>query len=320
MAAPLARGSISLRVYPLDLSPPEVVANLRAQARTAEEAGFDGCMTSEHHGGFANYLPNPLLAASWLLDATSRIWAAPCPLVLPLRPSSQVAEDLAWLHHRFPGRVGAGVCSGALPVDFELAGVPFDERFRRYRSGLFELTAALRGDASGPLHREPGIAALRPGEIPLVAATQAERSVIRAARLGLGVLFDSLQSLERTRLLSDAYRATGGTGPCILIRRLWIGRPPTTNMARQMDRYRDAASAQTAASSSAASWSADGGLIAGDTGDEVAEQAHAAMVQAGCDALNVRVFLAGLDATQVADQINGLGAQTLPRLRQLLAG
>ncbi len=314
MTAPLAHGSISLRVYPLDLDPPAVVANLREQAVLAEEAGFDGCMLSEHHGGFPNYLPNPLLAASWLLEATTGLWAAPCPLVLPLRPTSHVAEDLAWMHHRFPGRVGAGVCRGALPVDFELSGVPFDELFPRYRAGLHELARALRGEAGGPLAREPAIAALRPGDIPLVAATQARRSVQRAARLGLGVLFDSLLSLERTRTLTQAYREAGGTGPCILIRRAWIGPPPTANVEVQMDRYRAAASTRAMAD-----WSTEDGLVAGDSGDEVAERVHAAMTAAGCDTINLRVFLAGLDPTQVATQIARHGTETLPLLRRLLA-
>jgi alkanesulfonate monooxygenase SsuD/methylene tetrahydromethanopterin reductase-like flavin-dependent oxidoreductase (luciferase family) len=315
MPAPLARASISLRVYPLDLEPPAVVSNLREQALLAEEAGFDGCMTSEHHGGFPNYLPNPLLAASWLLEATAQIWAAPCPLVLPLRPTSQVVEDVAWLHHRFPGRVGVGVCRGALPVDFELAGVPFDELFPRYRDALPELAAALRGEAQGPLGREPAVAALRPGDIPLVCATQAMRSAARAARLGLGLLFDSLQSLERTRAVADAYREAGGEGPCILIRRVWIGPPPTANMAAQMDRYRGYVPA-----AATATWSPDDGLIAGDTGEEVAARVHTAMAVAACDTINLRVFLAGLTANQVADQIARHGAETLPSLRRLLGG
>ena len=129
--SPLAAGSVSLRVYPLDLPPAEVVREVQTQARLAEEAGFDGCMTSEHHGGFPNYLPNPLLAATWILEATERIWAAPCPVVLALRPVTQVIEDITWTYHRFPGRVGIGVCAGALPVDFEMAGVPFEEMFPR---------------------------------------------------------------------------------------------------------------------------------------------------------------------------------------------
>ena len=310
---PFAPGSISLRVYPADLPPVEVVADMRTQARLAEEGGFDGCMTSEHHGGFPNYLPNPLLAATWLLDATERIWAAPCPLVLPLRPVSQVAEDVAWTHHRFPGRVGVGVCAGALPVDFELAGVPFDELFPRYRKALAELAAALGGRADGPLAHEPGVGVLRGGEIPLVAAVQADKTTRRAAELGVGVLYDSLQSLDRTRELSEAYLDAGGKGPRILIRRAWIGPPPTDNMAAQMNRYRGYAPARAVAT-----WGEDDSLIAGADGAEVAEHVHRAMVRAGCDVVNIRVFLAGLTPDQVHEQIRRHGAETVPRLRQLL--
>jgi len=314
MPDPLAIGSVSLRVYPLDLTPPEVAANIQEQGRLAEEAGFDGCMTSEHHGGFPNYLPNPLLAATWLLEATDQIWAAPCPMVLPLRPVSQVIEDVAWTHHRFPGRVGVGVCAGALPVDFELAGVPFEEMFPRYRAGLAALTAAFGGRAEGPIANEPAVAALAPGEIPVIAAVQAEKTARRAARLGAGVLFDSIQSLDRTRVIADAYADEGGTGPRILIRRVWVGPPPTANMAAQMDRYRGYAPARAVAS-----WGEDDALISGADGGEVAEGLHAALVASGCDTLNVRVFLAGLSPRQVAGQIARHGAETMPRLRRLLA-
>jgi alkanesulfonate monooxygenase SsuD/methylene tetrahydromethanopterin reductase-like flavin-dependent oxidoreductase (luciferase family) len=301
-----------LRVYPADLPPAEVVADLQAQARAAEAAGFDGCMTSEHHGGFPNYLPNPLLAATWLLEATTAIWAAPCPLVLPLRPVSQVAEDLAWTHHRFPGRVGVGVCAGALPVDFELAGVPMNEMFPRYRAATVELAAALSGSATGPLATDPGIAALEGGEIPIAAAVQAIKTARRAAGQGLGILIDSLQTVEHARELTDAYGEAGGHGPRILIRRLWVGPPPTGNMAAQMERYRGYAPARAVAG-----WGDDDALLDGADGAEVAERLDDTMRRSGCDTVNIRVFLAGLSPAQVAEQVDEHGATTLPRLRQL---
>ena len=74
-----------MRMYPHPLAADRVVSEMRAQAAAAERAGFDGIMTSEHHGGFPGYLPNPMQAAGWLLDATRTLWAAPCPLLLPLR-------------------------------------------------------------------------------------------------------------------------------------------------------------------------------------------------------------------------------------------
>ena len=87
-------GSVSLRLYPhVELTAPEIVEELRTQASLAAEHGFDGVMTSEHHGGFGGYLPNPLQLAGWLLEAMPRGWAAPCPLLLPLRPAALVAEE-----------------------------------------------------------------------------------------------------------------------------------------------------------------------------------------------------------------------------------
>ncbi len=129
---PLAPGSISLRMYPPDAAAAEIVEEMRAQARAAERAGFDGVMTSEHHGGFPGYLPNPLLAAGWLLDSAQRAWAAPAPLLLPLRPWRQVVEDVAWLAARFPGRVGAGFACGGLARDFEMAELRFEENLERF--------------------------------------------------------------------------------------------------------------------------------------------------------------------------------------------
>ena len=128
---PFAPGSVSLRLYPhLNLPAAEIVEELRTQAALASEFGFDGVMTSEHHGGFAGYLPNPLQVAGWCLEAMTAGWAAPCPLLLPLRPAALVAEEIAWLAARFPGRVGVGVASGALQDDFDIMHVPMDDLTR----------------------------------------------------------------------------------------------------------------------------------------------------------------------------------------------
>ena len=81
-------------------------ARCATQARLAARAGFAGVMTSEHHGGLRRLLPNPLQLAGWLLEAMPTGWAAACPLLLPLRPVGLVAEEVAWLAARFPGRVG----------------------------------------------------------------------------------------------------------------------------------------------------------------------------------------------------------------------
>jgi alkanesulfonate monooxygenase SsuD/methylene tetrahydromethanopterin reductase-like flavin-dependent oxidoreductase (luciferase family) len=238
--------------------------------------------------------------------------------LFPVRPVTQVVEDLVWTHHRFPGRVGVGVGAGSFPVDFEMAAVPLEELFPRYRKALVTLTDSLAGRAAGPLAADPGVAALVGGEIPVVAGVQTVETTRRAARLGMGVLYNSLQSEDAVREQNDAYAEAGGTQARILIRRLWIGDPPTSNMETQMSRYRAAAAKHQATARIVDRWTSDSGLISAPHGAVAAEQLHENMVRSGCDTLNIRVFLAGLSPAQVHEQIARHGAETVPRLHELL--
>src|ERR1700753_1679306 len=122
--APFAAGSVSLRLYPHNELPAHaIVRELCDQAALALGLGFDGVMTSEHHGGFAGYMAQPLQMASFVLDSSTSGWAAAAPLLLPPRPTALGAGEVAWPRARHPGRVGLGVAAGALPLDFEVAGV-----------------------------------------------------------------------------------------------------------------------------------------------------------------------------------------------------
>lgn len=311
---PLAAGQISLRIYPHRLPPRECVQQMRAQARTAEAAGWDGLMTSEHHGGFPDYVPNPLQLAGWLLEATERIWAAACPLLLPLYHWTHVAEQVAWQAARFPGRVGVGVAVGGLAQDFEMAGLDYAARGAAFRDALPRLAAALRGEAEGALADDPAIAATAEAPVAVVSAAQGPKAIARAAAVGAGVLFDSMQTLERMRALSDAYRESGGAGPRIAIRRVWLGRPPDQAVAEQMDFYRSYATA-----GAQAHWGAGQELVAGASAEEVAAGLLAVAEAGRCDAFNLRVHVKGVEAAQVSEQITRVGEEVLPIVRQGLA-
>jgi hypothetical protein len=152
----------------------------------------------------------------------------------------------------------------------------------------------------------------------VVAGVQTVATTRRAARLGMGVLYTSLQTEAAVREQNDAYVDEGGEGSRILIRRLWVGPPPTSNMEAQMARYRDAATKHAATAGIVDRWTADDGLIAAPDGATAAEQLFESMVRSGCDTLNIRVFLAGLSPAQVHEQIARHGAETVPRLRELL--
>ena len=315
MTVPFAPGSVSVRLYPHnDLPAPQIVTELRVQAALAVGHGFDGVMTSEHHGGFAGYLPNPLQIAGWCLDAMAGGWAAPCPLLLPLRPAALVAEEVAWLAARFPDRVGVGVAAGALPADFEIMGLTMDDLTDRFTSGLERLVGFLHGREPGALAGDPAVAACAQAPVPIVSAAMGFTAVRRAARLGIGLLFDSLSTPARCRELTDAYRDAGGTGPCILIRRAWLGEPPRSQVEQQLDRYRSYTprGAQVHWGGDELAGGADAGTVAGQLADAVSV--------AGADALNVRVHVPGVTLDAARAQIAGLGDEVVPMVRTALSG
>ncbi len=310
-AEPLAPGSVSLRIYPHnDLDAVAVVDELQRQGALAAAAGFDGVMTSEHHGGFAGYLPNPIQAAGWLLEAMPSGWAAPCPLLLPLRPAALVAEEVAWMAARFPGRVGVGVAAGSLVDDFQIMGLDKHDLTRRFADALAEVAGMLGERDPGRLAGDLAVRRCATDPVPMVSAVMSSAAVRRAAACGVGLLFDSLSSAERARQLVDVFRAAGGAGPAVLIRRVWVGPVPEAEVTRQVDVYRG-----YAAPAAQAHW--DGNpLITGSTADEVAGQVAAAVTDAGADAVNLRVHAPGITPEAVGDQIGAL-ADVVSALRRL---
>ncbi|WP_420637493.1 LLM class flavin-dependent oxidoreductase [Candidatus Poriferisocius sp.] len=312
-AGPLASGSVSLRLYAHDGPAPEQLEEMRGLARRAVEVGYDGVMVSEHHAGFPGYLPNPQQMAGYLLAAMPTGWVAPCPLLLPMKPWALVAEELAWLAAAFPGRVGAGFAAGALPVDFELAEVPFDEIGPRFKQALPLVVAALRGQASGPLADDRAIAACAEHPVPMVAAAQSTAAVRRAAGLGLGILYDSLQAVDHVRVLSEAYDEAGGAGPKILIRRVWIGGPPGEAVRNQLDLYRGYTSSGTMAR-----WDEGANTVLADDATEAADRLQADLEATGADTVNLRIHVVGLSPAYVRHQLDHHG-ELVARLKAMMA-
>lgn len=286
---------------------------MRAQAALAVAHGFDGVMTSEHHGGFAGYLPNPLQCAGFVLDAMPTGWAAACPLLAPLRPAALIAEETAWLAARHPGRVALGLAAGALASDFEVMDLDMHDLTARFTQTLTFVARALRGEIDGVLAGDPAIARCRRDPVPVVSAAASATAARRAAQLGAGILLDSLSTVQRCRALTDAYRAAAGAQTCVLVRRIWIGAPPRTRFDDQVDVYRGYAGAAQA------NWGDDELLTAEDPSALVA-RIVAVWRDTGADALNVRVHVPGVDAASVREQIVRLGTDVLPAVRKALAG
>jgi alkanesulfonate monooxygenase SsuD/methylene tetrahydromethanopterin reductase-like flavin-dependent oxidoreductase (luciferase family) len=298
-----------LRAYAPDgVDAAGVVEEMCTQARLAVEHGFDGVMTSEHHAGFPGYVPNPLQLAGFLLDSMPSGWAAPCPLLLTLRPTALVAEEIAWLAARHPGRVGIGVAAGALERDFEVMDTSMDDLTARFATAIDQLSRFLRGEA-GVLEGDPAIERCAVHPVPMLSAAASATAARRAARAGVGLLFDSLVTVARVRSLVDVYRAEGGTAPCVLVRRVWIGEPPRARVDAQVDVYRS-----YAPTGAPAHWG-DEEMLSGDAPDDVAAKLVMSARAAGVDALNLRVHAPGIEVSPVREQIERLGDEVVTSVR-----
>jgi len=302
--APFAAKSISCRLYPHnDLDAPSIVREVCAQAKLALDGGFDGIMTSEHHGGFAGYMPWPLQMVSFILEDTDRGWGAPCPLLLPLRPTAMVAEEIAWLDARHPGRVG---------LDFTSMGLRLEDANPKFKAEFPKVVAMLRGEELGELEGDKAFQRCKTHPIPVLSTAVSPAAARRAARHGAGIILEGMSSSERQRELCDEFDKAGGTMSKVLIRRVWVGELPAAIVDQQRKIYESYSS-----DAARQHWPADQTIHSADP-DEVAERIADAMKQINVDAVNLRIHLPGVTPTQARDQIARLGAEVVPKLRALI--
>ena len=123
--------------------------------------------------------------------------------------------------------VGSGSAwpPGALPLDFEVAGVQPGRCDRRFKAELPRLVAMLRGEESGSSSTAtlPCWPAARLRS-PYSSAAVSVAAAVRAARCGAGILMEGMSSAGQTRPPHRAFDEAGGTGSKVLIRRVWLGR------------------------------------------------------------------------------------------------
>jgi alkanesulfonate monooxygenase SsuD/methylene tetrahydromethanopterin reductase-like flavin-dependent oxidoreductase (luciferase family) len=312
-AAPFSRGSISLRLYPHnELDAHDILRELCDQATHGLSAGFDGIMTSEHHGGFAGYLPNPLQVASFLLEETDAGWIAACPVLLPLRPVAQLAEEVAWLGIRHPGRVGLGVAAGALPLDFEAMDLELVDAVPRFKAGLPRIVEMLRGRDLRQLEGDRALHECTHAPIPVLSAAASPAAARRAAECGAGILGEGMSTVGRLRRICDEYDTAGGGQSKVVIRRVWLGAPPTTLIERQRAVYDSYAGPGAPFS--------DDQTITADEPEEMAERIHGTWLASGADAINLRVHLPGVTPSEIRRQITVVAEEVLPILRRIWTG
>jgi alkanesulfonate monooxygenase SsuD/methylene tetrahydromethanopterin reductase-like flavin-dependent oxidoreductase (luciferase family) len=111
----------------------------------AEASGFDSAWVSEHHFLDDGYMPSLLVTAAAIAQATTTLEIGTAVLLAPLHDPIRVAEDAATVDLISGGRFVLGLGAGWRAEEFDVFGVPVDERPKRMR----ETVRVLRG-AWGP--------------------------------------------------------------------------------------------------------------------------------------------------------------------------
>ena len=188
---------------------PEFAAVL---AEVAEGLGFESLWTVEHvvvpegYGSEYPYsrsgrmpgpeeapIPDPLVWLSWVAARSSTIRLATGILILPQRNPVILAKEVATLDVLSGGRAILGVGVGWLKEEFDIIGVPFDERAARTDEAISALRALWTQDSPGYHGRFFDFEGaksyphpVQPGGVPIVVGGHSPAAARRAGRLGDG--------------------------------------------------------------------------------------------------------------------------------------
>lgn len=111
-------------------------------AKWGEEHGVAGVSVDEHHATGHGWSSNPILAASWFLAQTNRIFATADCALAPLWDPIRLAEDIAQVDAMSRGRLYVTLGLGYRPTEYDLFGRPFSRRGALMDDFLERLLAA----------------------------------------------------------------------------------------------------------------------------------------------------------------------------------
>jgi alkanesulfonate monooxygenase SsuD/methylene tetrahydromethanopterin reductase-like flavin-dependent oxidoreductase (luciferase family) len=170
-------------------------ARLIACVDAAREHGFVAVSSNDHFVFSRPWLDGPI-ALGAVLERAGDMQLATTVALPVLRGPVPLAKALAALDRLSNGRLTAGVGPGSSQRDYELAGIPFEERWKRFDETVQVLRHLVRGEPRPPGLRfyETGEAALEPppvqaGGVPIwIGSWGSEAGLRRVARLADGWL------------------------------------------------------------------------------------------------------------------------------------
>lgn len=162
-------------------------------ARLAEEVGFDGVWTSEHHFWEDGYSPSVLPLSAALATATETVTVGTAIALGPLYDPIRFAEDAATVDLIANGRFVAGVANGYMPHEFRAFDVPLPERAARVEDLVAVCRRAWTGERfsyTGAVHQYEDLRITpppaQPDGPPLLLGGTSEPAIARAGRIADG--------------------------------------------------------------------------------------------------------------------------------------
>ncbi len=171
---------------PADGGLPEVV-------RLLDALGFDSLWSGDHVA-YAGPILDPLIQLAQAAALSDRLIVGTAVYLLPLRHPAPVAKQVATLDSVSKGRVILGVgVGGEFPIEFQLCGVPVEERGARLGEGIRVLRKLWSGEPvahEGRFYSFPEVAIepppARAGGPPIWCGGRADAALRRAGRLADG--------------------------------------------------------------------------------------------------------------------------------------
>jgi alkanesulfonate monooxygenase SsuD/methylene tetrahydromethanopterin reductase-like flavin-dependent oxidoreductase (luciferase family) len=179
-------------------------------AREAERQEFTTLGTLDRVV-YDNY--EPLIALAAAAAVTERIRLMTSILLTPLRANTALLAKQALSVNAVSGdRLVLGLAVGGREDDYEVSGVPFDERGARFDAQLRQLRRILSGEGESP---EAGIGPRRNGGPAIVVGGYVEAAFRRAAEFGDGWIMGGQGPdafADATEQLRQAWSVTGRDG------------------------------------------------------------------------------------------------------------
>ncbi len=130
----------------IDLGGPRSLPALRAYVRAAARLGYRSLCANDHLVFSRPWLDGPTALAA-LIEASQDMTLVTTVGLPVLRGPVQLAKTLAAIDILSGGRLIAGVGPGSSAGDYAAAGLPVEQRWRRFDEALQALRALLHGDS-----------------------------------------------------------------------------------------------------------------------------------------------------------------------------